>query len=260
MTNNGMFVRESGQGKPVVLVHGFPGNAQDWGRVAAALAASHRVIQPDLLGFGQSVKPSSFAEVWVEAQVAALEAQLDARKIERFALVGHDYGGPVAVALAARRAERVTHLVLSACNVFRDPPLQPPMRLLPVPGFGRVVEAGLFSSLAIKLMGKSGTRQGDVYPVTNPPDELRSLRLIFATALRDLEHFGVVEDALPSLTMPALVAWGERDPFFPIAHAQRITASVPRGQLQVYPGVGHFPHIEAAAQYAADIHDLIVTY
>lgn len=260
MTSNGMFVRESGRGMPVVLVHGFPGNAQDWKRVAAALAASHRVIQPDLLGFGQSAKPASFEEVWVEAQAAALAEQLDALGVERFALVGHDYGGPVAVALAARRPEQVTHLALSACNVFRDPPLQPPMRLLPVPGVGRLVEAGLFSAPAIKLMGKSGTRQGDVYPVTNPPDELRSLRLIFANALRDLERFGVVEDALPRLTMPVLVAWGERDPFFSTAHAQRIAASVLHGQLKVYPGVGHFPHIEAAAQYAADIHDLIVAH
>lgn len=125
MTTNGMFVRETGQGTPVVLVHGFPGNARDWGRVAGTLAASHRVIQPDLLGFGQSAKPASF------------------------------------------------------------------------------------------------------------------------------------EDALPRLTMPVLVAWGERDPFFPTAHAQRIAASVPHGRLKVYPGVGHFPHIEAAAQYAADIRDLI---
>lgn len=260
MTTNGMFVRESGQGTPVVLVHGFPGNARDWERVAGTLAASHRVIQPDLLGFGQSTKPASFEEVWVEAQAAALAAQIDARGVERFALVGHDYGGPVAVALAARRPQRVTHLVLSACNVFRDPPLQPPMRLLPVPGVGRVVEAGLFSAQAIKMMGKSGTRQGNVYPVTNPPDELRSLRLIFANGLRDLERFGVVEDALPRLTMPVLVAWGERDPFFSTAHAQRITASVPHGRLKVYPRVGHFPHIEATAHYAADIADLIANH
>lgn len=175
----------------------------------------------------------------------------------RFALVGHDYGGPVA--LAARQPERVSHLVLSACNVFRDPPLQPPMRLLPAPGIGRVVEARLFSVPAVRMMAKSGTRLGDIYPAANPPEELRSLRLIFANGLRGLERFGGVEDALPGLRMPVLVAWGERDPFFVVAHAKRVAASVSQGRLALYPGVGHFPHIEVAAQYAADISNFIAS-
>lgn len=62
--------------------------------MAAALFASHQVIQPDLLGFGQSVRPAGFEEVWVEAQAAALAAQSDAHGVERFVLVGHD-GGPL---------------------------------------------------------------------------------------------------------------------------------------------------------------------
>ena len=53
------------------MVHGFPGNAHDWDRVAHMLSTSHRVIQPDLLGFGQSAKPTRFEDVWVHAQATA---------------------------------------------------------------------------------------------------------------------------------------------------------------------------------------------
>ena len=47
--------------------------------------------------------------------------------------------------------------------------------------------------------------------------------------------------------MPVLVTWGDRDPFFSVEHAKRVAASVPEGRLKLYPGAGHFPHIEVAA-------------
>ncbi len=253
-TQNEMHLEETGSGPALVLIHGFPGNAKDWRHVIPILAQHHRVIVPDLLGFGQSSKPTTFAELWAEAQAEALSAALNQRGVREFALVGHDYGGPVAVLLASQRNEDVTHIVLSSCNVFRDPPLQLPMRLLPYPIIGKAIETTLFSAPAIEFMGKMGTQTATLHPVSNTAEEVRSIRLIFANALRDLTHtFGVVQDHLPSLTMPVLVAWGDHDSFFPLAHARRVTESLPLAQLTIYERIGHFPHIEAASAYAKDI-------
>ena len=100
--------RDEGKGHPLVLLHGFPGNSADWTAVADRLVHGHRVIVPDLLGFGASDRPAAFTDLWADAQAEALVAALDARAVGHFALVGHDYGGPVALRLP-RRATSADH-------------------------------------------------------------------------------------------------------------------------------------------------------
>ncbi len=249
-----MVAMEQGTGDVVVLLHGFPGNARDWEAVATALSRKFRVIVPDLLGFGRSDAPNSFVELNIAAQSAALEHLLAERNGTRCVLVGQDYGGTIAVTLAARRPDLVAGLVLSSCNFFRDPALQAPMKLLPVPGIGRAVEAVLFSPPSLRTMARNGTRRGERLPAVNSPSEVASIRTIFATILRDLPaHFGTVEDALPVLAVPVLVAWGDRDPFFAVPHARRAADAIPSARLRLYEGVGHFPHFEVTETYARDI-------
>jgi len=62
-----------------------------------------------------------------------------------------------------------------------------------------------------------------------------------------------VEDALPALTVPVLVAWGDRDPFFDVPHARRSADAIPGARLRLYEGAGHFPHLEVTETYARDI-------
>lgn len=245
---------EEGTGQVIVLLHGFPGNARDWGAVATTLSPNYRVIVPDLLGFGRSDAPNDIAGLNIAAQSAALEHLLAERNVTRCVLVGQDYGGPIAVALAARRPDLVVGLVLSSCNFFRDPALQAPMKLLPVPGIGRAVEAALFSPPSLRYMAHNGTRSGKRLPAVNSAAEVRSIHTIFATILRDLPtHFGAVEDALPALAVPVLVAWGDHDPFFAVPHARRAADAIPGARLRLYEGVGHFPHLEVTETYACDI-------
>ncbi len=239
-------------GQAVVLLHGFPGNATDWQAVAQRLSADHRVLVPDLLGFGQSDKPDSFAELWVDVQARAILTALDAHDVTTFTLVGHDYGGPVALTIAVAQPQRVMQLVIGSCNAFKDPSLQPPMRMLGIPLVGSMVEAMLFAPVSIELMGKTGTRSAK--PTKNPRDEVRAIRTIFATALRNLPGtFGQVEQRLPAIRMPTLVIAGDHDPFFPAAHAQRLAQALPNATLHIYENVGHFPHIERPKRYAGDV-------
>jgi pimeloyl-ACP methyl ester carboxylesterase len=245
-------------GRAVVLLHGFPGNANDWQAVAERLSTDHCVLVPDLLGFGQSDKPQDFAALWVDAQAHAILAELDSRGVTTFTLVGHDYGGPVALTIAASQPRRVTRLVIGSCNAFKDPPLQPPMRMLGVPLVGNVVEAMMFAPTSIELMGKTGTRSAK--PAKNPRDEVRAVRTIFATALRDLPGtFGQVEQRLPAIQMPTLVIAGDHDPFFPTAHAQRLAHALPNATLHMYENVGHFPHIKRPERYAGNVRDAEMT-
>ncbi|MGH9151732.1 MAG: alpha/beta fold hydrolase [Acidimicrobiales bacterium] len=142
-----MAVRCWGRGFPVVLVHGIPGSARTWGGVARRLAERHRVAVPDLLGFGSSTRPTAARQLHAEGQADALGDALDALGIDRMVLVGHDFGGPVAVTCASRRPERVAGLVLLATNAFGDSPVPFPLSLVTAPVVGPAASRLLFSGL-----------------------------------------------------------------------------------------------------------------
>lgn len=109
-------VVEVGSGPPVVLVHGLPSSAADWGDTPARLAArGHRVIAYDRVGYGFSSRGSQAPERYTYGSNARdLLALLDALGLERVPLVGWSYGGAVVQTAAAMAPERVPRLVLLA--------------------------------------------------------------------------------------------------------------------------------------------------
>lgn len=99
-----------GKGEPtVVLIHGLGQDWWIWDRVAAGLATKHRVLRVDLPGHGQS--PAT-KKIGIDAAAEALERTLQQRKVKNAVLVGHSYGGLVALAEAAARPERAAGLVV----------------------------------------------------------------------------------------------------------------------------------------------------
>jgi 2-hydroxymuconate-semialdehyde hydrolase len=99
-----------GSGPPVLLLHGSgPGTtAAAWAPLIAALAPHHRVIAPDLLGFGSGPPPSgSFRSAWTEQALGLV----DSLGISSFAVVGNSAGGAIALALACARPDAVTRVV-----------------------------------------------------------------------------------------------------------------------------------------------------
>lgn len=102
---------EAGSGDPVVLLHGVPQSSHEWRTIIPRLADRYRVIAPDLRGLGDSSRPAGgydkktvAADIW--------ELVHDTLGIERFLLVGHDWGGPVAFSLAAQHPEAVRALAI----------------------------------------------------------------------------------------------------------------------------------------------------
>lgn len=106
-------VRYGGHGPPVLLLHGHPRTHATWHRVAPPLARDHTVVCPDLRGYGQSGKPAdgrdhvNYSKRAMAADCLALMRSLGH---DRFAVVGHDRGGYVALRLALDHPEAVTRL------------------------------------------------------------------------------------------------------------------------------------------------------
>jgi pimeloyl-ACP methyl ester carboxylesterase len=104
-----MHVAEAGAGPPLMLVHGWPQHWWIWRRLMPDLARDHRVIAPDLRGFGWSdAPPGAYAKEELAGDLLAL---LDALGLERLVLAGHDWGGFAGFLLCLRAPERIERFV-----------------------------------------------------------------------------------------------------------------------------------------------------
>jgi pimeloyl-ACP methyl ester carboxylesterase len=102
---------EAGDGPPVLLLHGFPDSWRLWRHQISALAdAGHRVIAPDLRGFGDSAKPEAVEAYRMRALVTDVVGVLDALGVERADVAGHDWGASLAWVLAMFVPDRVSRL------------------------------------------------------------------------------------------------------------------------------------------------------
>jgi pimeloyl-ACP methyl ester carboxylesterase len=134
----------TGQGRPVVLLHGWPDSARLWRHQVPALAtAGFQVVVPDLRGFGRSGKPEAVEAYSLAAVAADVQAILAEETISKAHLVGHDWGAALAWQLALRAPGSVDHLVALSVGHpvdFRRTPQQREkswyMLLFQFPGIG----------------------------------------------------------------------------------------------------------------------------
>lgn len=256
-TRDGLAYRRAGSGKPVLLVHGIPGSAATWDRVLEHLPGDVEAIVVDLLGFGESARPPAWPDLCADAQAAALARLLDDLAVGPAAVVGHDYGGPVALTLAGTHPGAVSAVGLLATNTFPDTPIPFPLSLVTVQVLGAFAERLLFSGPSLRMMLRQGTGHGGAAPdaAASLGDERQraAVATIFAHSLRELgPRYAPVERHLRTLDVPVFVGWGERDPFFPLSQGER-TAEAARTTLRRYAGAGHFLPDERPAEVAADI-------
>jgi pimeloyl-ACP methyl ester carboxylesterase len=106
-----LHVRDSGEGTPVVLLHGWPDTGDLWDHQSHVLtAAGYRTIVPDLRGFGASSKPTDVAAYATPVQVGDVVGILDALGVDRAHVVGHDWGAGIAWLTAAFAPDRVASI------------------------------------------------------------------------------------------------------------------------------------------------------
>lgn len=99
-------------GPPVILLHGFPESHRTWRAIVPDLARDHVVLAPDQRGYARSSKPEGVDQYTPDKIVADLLALADHFEIDRFTLVGHDWGGAVAWMAALQNPDRVSRLVI----------------------------------------------------------------------------------------------------------------------------------------------------
>jgi len=256
-----MAYRRAGNGPPVLLLHGIPGSSASWLAVGERLASVADVIVPDLLGFGASVRPSGLDALHARAQAEAVADLLDDLAVGPVTVIGHDFGGPVALMLHRTDSRRVRALGLLATNTFTDTPIPFPLSTVTWPGIGSLAARALFSAPSLRMMMRQGVGAGgerpDARSAVGDRAQQRTIATIFAGSLRNLAAlYAPVEAELRTVSVPGFVAWGDCDPFFPLAQGER-TATAARVPLHVYEGAGHFLPDERPDAVARDVAALV---
>ena len=230
----------------LVLLHGQPGSPADWQQVAARLPAPLHAVAPDRPGYGSSRLPAGgFA-----ANARAVLDDLDSRGIERAVLVGHSYGGGVALSAASMAPSRVEAVILLAsvgpgCVNGWD-------RLLAAPGAGQLcalVAWRLTPWIARARLAWLGRRHGGALR----PDEHVNWQVwghagggrgvLWRTFLTEqralLRELGELERAIGSVQAPVLLLADPQDTLVPIDTARRLARALPDARLQLVHGAGH---------------------
>lgn len=176
-----IFYNDAGSGTPFVFLHGNPASSYVWRNVMPNIGSPARSIAPDLIGMGQSGKPDIAYRFADHARY--LDAWFDALKLDGVVLVGHDWGGALAMDWAARHPDRVRGLVLMETILkpmtWEDFPGPGRARYetLRAPGNGeaKVLDENFFIEQALKLTVRSGLspQDHDVYRQYYPTRESR---------------------------------------------------------------------------------------
>jgi pimeloyl-ACP methyl ester carboxylesterase len=262
--------RAAGEGPVLLLIHGLAGSAVTWRHVMPALTERFRVVAPDLLGQGQSDKPRG--EYSMGAHANTLRDLLDALGHERATVVGQSLGGGVALQFVYQFPERCERLVLVDSGGFgREVTFY--LRMLTVPGFEAVFP--LFCSPLLRDAGNRVAawlaRAG--MPSTPASQEVwgsyasladAANRRAFFRGLRDvIDSSGQAVSALGRLhrvsPLPTLIVWGARDQFLPVRHAIAAHDAIPGSRLEIFEGVGHYPHCEAPERFVEVFVDFIAS-
>jgi pimeloyl-ACP methyl ester carboxylesterase len=245
-----LFVTDEGRGPSVLLLHGQPGVGSDWNPVVSLLVDDHRVLVPDRPGYGRTGGEAS----GMAANALALADLLVERGAAPATVVGHSYGGGIAVLLAAHRPEVVSALVLVG-SVGRADSVNVVDHVLALPWAGEALAAaGLvaFGRVLPHLRGLAALVPGGrlAWLEASFPDRSnaavmagdgRHTRRSFVVEQRALVHeIGDVESALGLVQVPTVVISGAWDVVVPVSVATSIATAVAGSELVTVARTGHF--------------------
>lgn len=233
------------QAPPLLLIHGSGASGASWVPMVPMLAEHHHVIRVDLPGCGQSPPARSYE---VPAQAGQVAAVLDNLGLRRVAVAGHSSGGYVATSLAEQRPDLVGSLTLIGTGPSPDALLPQPLilRILLGPPLG-----ALIWSIRSDAWIRKGVSTTAARPVEIPEELVAGVRGITYRTMRSvLRRNGEyitersVPERLAALDVPVLVICGAADPRWDPASARQYDV-VPNARVEMLPGVGHIPILEA---------------
>jgi pimeloyl-ACP methyl ester carboxylesterase len=251
-----IFILSHGEGPPILFVHGNPDSADLWIPLIERLPG-FRCVAPDLPGFGRSELPQNFKFSLPELAGFIEAAVQKAKILEPLHLVVHDFGGPFGLAWAVSHPQKVKSICVMNTTFFPDYRWHRWARVWRTPVLGEMSMAVIYWPLFLKTMkqGSPKLSEGHIrktYESITPQMKRAVLKLYRAT---DPENFAGWEERLLELTarIPALVLWGDRDPYISRRFAERFGAR----KVVHFPEGGHWFQLEYPDEVAAEIKNFL---
>ena len=243
-----MVYLEGGAGEPMVLVHGFGVDKDNFTRVARDLTPHYRVIIPDLAGFGESDKPAD-ADYAPIAQAERIHAFATALGATPMHLGGSSMGGQIALTYAARHPDAVRSLwLLAPAGIWTAPPSEirltyeqtgkNPLLVRSEEDFAALVDLVMEEPPFLPRPMLNVIARGRI---ANADLEERIFTQIFTDSL---------EGRIAGLPTRTLIVWGDKDRALHVASGEILRALLPNATLVIMPGIGHAPMIERPKESA----------
>lgn len=223
----------------ILILHGWGSCAKNWNQIKELLEKQgYKVFIPDLPGFGLAPEPP---KPWsVDDYVEYVKNYSEKEGVSQFFLLGHSFGGRIAIKFAVKYPEKISKLVLiDTAGVAREKNLNLRQKIL--------IKLGKF-----RYFIKSLPILKIFYPIFRKIAYIlagtKDYYLIKSQVMKETFKKIISEDLTPYLseiTSQTLIVWGEKDKLVPLKNGYLIKEKITRSQLEIIPEVGHSPHLEA---------------
>jgi len=254
---NRLHYLETGDGPPLLLIHGLFDLLETWDRLTPLLSDRFKLYSIDLPGFGKSRLPEKWQES-LSGMIEAVVSFLDWKGIKKTSIVGSSMGGGIALGVAGRHPERIDQIVLINPYGFPSPPVAAEVArsrilgtllpyLLNKPVLRRCARALFARSLHNPHLLTDALVERVIAPfatLRRRRDLFRFLQGISTETMREIDAL------LPRIQQPVLILWGEDDRWLPIDHAHRLRQRLPNSRLITLPDCGHLPQMDKPKEVA----------
>ena len=259
---------DSGDGPAVMFIHGLTSSHRNWVHLVQKLDTDHRVVAPDLFGHGASDK--LMGDYSLGAHAATLRDLLDRLDIDQVTLVGHSFGGGIAMQFCYLFPERVERLVLVASGGLGRS-VSPLLRAATLPGAGvllPLIASGWVrgrAEAAGRILSSTGWRASsdttEIWRGFTSLADADTRRAFLATTRGVVDPGGqtvTAHDHLPmAIQVPTLVVWGTKDRMIPAWHATTAHEVITDSRVVLFEGAGHFPHLDRPERFAQLLSDFM---
>lgn len=243
---------EAGKGRALILLHGFPLNADQWLPQLAAAPGGWRVIAPDMRGFrgAGSIDAPVRADMTIDDCASDVLALMSHLEIDRAAVGGLSMGGYVALALMRQAPERVDRLVLANTRAGADSPEGRAARDRMIDLVRREGPSAVAREMLPKLLGETTKReQPDLVGVVRGLAEANAADGL-AAAIHAMKTRPDSTPMLGSIRCPTLVITSDEDTLILPSECEKMAAAIPGARLHVIAHSGHLSSLEKPREFS----------
>lgn len=246
------YLEEGNSDRNLILLHGLGGYAERWNGITPHLSKRYHVIAPDLIGYGQSDKPS--VDYTPEFFTKFVFDFIETLGIKKTSIIGTSLGGQVVVECAATQSPVIEKIILiSPAGIMRKstPPLDAYTMAALYPNKDSVKNA-------YQMMVGPGKPVSDISIERFVNNMSRpNAKMVFLSTLLGLKNAPDIFDKLARINIPTLIIWGKEDKLIPFEYAQQFVNAIPNCKFIPIEGCGHSPYVEDPEKVAMVVKEFL---